>query len=340
MQLRNMFSNSQLSDVSDNLRPPDDYFSPDMDFVLSMNLIGEPRCGSNSGRNTRGSIDRDPWYDSPSNAFYNGWNALIEDTEDRYGSRFKGLRWNHEYRPRIFKEGSKWQEYAEDHAASDYQDVQDNRQSEWRYWMDNIAKTHARDAYKNEGRAQENPYRSSNYDTVKRLYRHFVDFQVKAQARMVDIMASKLGSKPLIIYPAQEAGHNHTAAEYCMDTHKVTASNAVREIATWDTHGYTDTVRNNRAAEQGNRKYFFVIQQGRRTKIDPTHPDHISARSGRIKGNIENCLDPGRGEDPWQDSFALWTKWPTGGGNSDPTLREITDAEQRVYMGKVKDALT
>ena len=99
-------------------------------------------------------------------------------------------------------------------------------------------------------------------------------------------------------------------------------------------------MRNARAAEQGSRKYFFAIQQGRRTKIDPDHEDHISARSGRIKGSIENCLDPDRGQDPWQDSFSLWTKWPTGGGNTDPTLREITNSEQLVYLGKVKDALT
>ena len=91
MQLRNMFSNSKLSDVSDDLRAPDEYFSPDMDFVLSLNLIGEPQCGSNSSSKARGSIDRDPWYDNPSHAFYNGWDALIEDVEDRYGSPLQGI---------------------------------------------------------------------------------------------------------------------------------------------------------------------------------------------------------------------------------------------------------
>ena len=157
---------------------------------------------------------------------------------------------------------------------------------------------------------------------------------------MVNLLANELGSgKTFIIFPAQEAGHNHTAAEYTINTHKVTASNAVREIATWDSHGYTDDVRNARADEQGSRDYFFCIQQGRRTPVDPEDEDHIATRSGRIQAAVENCLDPGRGEDPWEDSFSLWSRWPTGGGSSDPEIREITGAEQLVYVSKVRDGL-
>ena len=341
MQLKNMFSNSQVSDVEDDLVAPDRHFDPNMDFVLSMNLQGDPRCGPNSASGRRGSIDRDPWYDSSSSAFYTGWGSLFDVVNTRYGSRFKGLRWNHEYRPRLFKEGSKWVAYAEDNAASDYEDVQDNHMSRWHYWLDNIADTNARDAYKNEGRARQSPYNASNYDAVKRLYKHFVDFQVKAQARMVDLLANELGSShTLIIYPAQEAGHNHTAAEYTINTHKVTASNAVREIATWDTHGYTNDVRNARAEEQGSRDYFFVIQQGNLSPVDPEDEDYITTRTNRMKGAVENCLDPGRGEDPWEDSFAFWNDWPRRDPNDDPEKRKITHDEQRQYIGRIKAALT
>ncbi len=337
-QLKNMYSNSQLGDIVNALSPVDQHFDPEVDFVLSITLKGDYRCGSNSASGSRGSIDRDPWYDNPNHAFYNGWHALFEDAQERYGSRFKGIRWNHEYPPRLFKEGSKWQAYAEEHAAADYEDVQNNHLSEWHRYLNNVARTNARDAYLRQGAADQDPYNTAAYASVRPLYRHFVHFQCKAQARMVKLLASELPSgKTLIIYPAQQTGHVHTAAEYTLNTDQVTAANAVREITTWDTHDYDNARRNAMAAAQGSRKYLFVIQQGRRDLPSPPE-DRIGARTQRIQGNIENCLDPGQGQDPWNNSFAFWNRWR----ENDPSIPEperITRQEQEAYMDEVADAL-
>ena len=158
---------------------------------------------------------------------------------------------------------------------------------------------------------------------------------------MVNLLGSALGSsKNLIIYPAKRADSVHTVSEYTLDTDQVTASNAIREITTWDTSGYTNSFRNGLAAGQGSRKYFFVIQQGTRTPISTDDQDHIDHRINRIEDSIENCLDPGLGQDPWQNSFSFWNGWPPITENDDVTLREITNAEQQRYMDEVKEALT
>ena len=86
---------------------------------------------------------------------------------------------------RDIQRGHRWVNYAEEHNASDYRDVQDSHLTEWRYWLDNIAKTNPRDAYKNESRARQSPYNSSDYDSVKGPVPELVDFQVGAETRMI-----------------------------------------------------------------------------------------------------------------------------------------------------------
>ena len=96
MQLENARSDDDFSDVEDDLNRADTYFNPDMDFVLSLDLQGDSRLGSNSGSGSRGSLDRDPWYDNAGSDFYAGWDAIFDSAQSGYGSRFKGLRWNHD----------------------------------------------------------------------------------------------------------------------------------------------------------------------------------------------------------------------------------------------------
>ncbi len=357
IQLENMHSTDGLAAVTKALETPDDFFNPDPDFVLSIDLFGDSRCGENSDSREVGCIERDSWYDSTSNAFYHDWGALFELVDIAYGDRFKGVRWNHEYKPAHFKEGSKWAAYARVHCRSDYDYVQANARTEWEYFLANVAMDHSRDAYLNEGKAAEAPYTTAKYLKVRAVYPHFVDFQVKAQARMVDILCQELGtSHTFIIYPAQRTGHVHTVAEYTLNTNLVTASNAVREIATWDLYSYNNSVRDDLANDQGSRKYFFVIQQGRRDlepkggeseeELKKIRRERIGARKDRIQAAIENCLDPGEGEDPWGSSFAFWNKWRNVTADDDdsddydiPVNERITKAEQKAYMDEVAEAL-
>ena len=347
IQLKNMHSTDGLAAVQSTLVTVDNFFSPDPDFVLSINLFGDSRCGSTSDSEEVGCIERDPWYDNPDHAFYSGWNTLFDLVDTAYSDRFKGVRWNHEYKPAHFKEGSKWAEYARENCEVDYNYVQANALEEWDYFLKNVAMTHSRDAYKNEGRATRAPYTTYEYRKVREVYPHFVDFQAKAQAQMVDILCQKLGSShTFIIYPAQRTGHVHTVAEYALNTDNVTAGNAVREVATWDTYGYDNDERNKLAHGQGSRKYFFVIQQGRRDLHNGDVRNRISARTNRIQAAIENCLDPDRGQEPWNSSFAFWNKWrhvPADHPDSDnydiPVDERITKEEQQAYMDEVAEGL-
>ncbi len=166
---------------------------------------------------------------------------------------------------------------------------------------------------------------------------------------MVDILAGKLGtSRKFILYPAQRTGTVHTAAEYTINSHLTTVSNVVHEIGTWDTHQYTDGVRNDLAEDQGSRNYIFAVQQGRRDIEDEDHKhyhadDRINERTGRIKDLLEHALDPDRGSNPWNNSIFFWNRWSEDDAEDedfqDPDTF-ITVAEQQAYMNKVKEALT
>jgi hypothetical protein len=313
----------------------DGYFDDDLDFVLSFTPEDDPNMDGGSGV---GWINRDPWYDSSRSPFYADMEQFFDSVVSEYGSRFKGMRWNHEHRPRDFREGTKWVAYAEDNAEDDYREVKDNRTSEWRTYLANIAGTNSRDAYFNVGKAKEAPYNTSAYVEVKRLYKHFVDFQCKAQARMIDLVAGKLpGTRKLIFYPVADGPTlNYARSEYTVDFAKVTHGDVIGEIGTWDLISHTNSDRNGWAKGQGTRPYFMVLQQGNDNTEDISDEDHILARTDRVSGIIGNCLDPSGAEDPWADSFAFWNRWRSSRPGSPP----ITKGQQRDYMTQVKNRLT
>ncbi len=336
-QLKNLHSGTPVSKVRSEVTNMDNHFDPNLDFVLSFTPDGDPRMDGGSGV---GWINRDSWYDNANSTFYEDMEDIFDSVTSEYGDRFKGIRWNHEHRPREFREGSKWREYAEDNASSDYRKVRDSRQTEWTKYLTDLAGKHSRDAYKNIGEAQKAPYNTSRYTEVKRLYKHFVDFQCKAQARMMDILAGKLaGNRKVIFYPVQD-GPNlvHAVSEYAVDFSKVTHRNVIGEIGTWDTYNHKIADRNEWAKQQGSRPYFFALQQARDNEEDVADEDHITARTNRVQQTISKCLDPTGAEDPWDDSFAFWNRWrDEDDKRGDP---EITLAEQRAYMNRVRNELT
>ena len=102
-QLANIHSGSSITGISAEVTNTDEWFTEENDFVLSFTPDGDPRMGSGTGV---GSISRDPWYDNPGADFYADMDSLFDQVTSQYGSRFKGMRWNHEHRPRQFAEGS------------------------------------------------------------------------------------------------------------------------------------------------------------------------------------------------------------------------------------------
>lgn len=172
---------------------------------------------------------------------------------------------------------------------------------------------------------------------MKRLYKHFVKFQCKAEARICDILAQKMGSsKKLILYAVQRGPIVHARSEIAVDFRNVTNSNVIGEIGTWDLDRQKNSDRNKWAKQQKSQPYFFALQQGDDNTDREDDKDHITQRTRRLPSIISTCLDPSGAEDPWQNSFAFWNRWRA---NSDPGDPEITVAQQRAYLEALGDAL-
>ena len=331
-QLKNLHTGTNVSKVNDEVDSIDGFFTGDPDFILSFTPDNDPYMDSGSGI---GYINRDPWYDNPGSPFYADLEDIFDAVKSEHGSRFKGMRWNHEIRPVSFREGTKWENYAEDNASTDYREVRDYRQTEWGKYKE-LAQNHGRDAYQHVGEADEDPYDTAVYAAVRRLYTHFVDFQCKAQARMVDIMAQKIGSsRKIIFYPVQRGPIVYGVSEYAVDFRKVTQSNVIGEIGTWDLDRQTNQNRRDWASDQGTQPYFFALQHDRNDRDNPGDIDFSAHRTARLNSIISTYRNPSGAENPYGDYFAFWSKWNSG-SKGDPLF---SDAEMRSYMQQVRDAL-
>ena len=337
-QLANYNNDMPRSDISSEITNMDGYFTDGNDFILSYTPLHDLEMGNGGGEEGIDSIQRDGWYDSPSSPFYADMDSLFDWVHSEYGSRFKGMRWNHEHRPRQFKEGPKWRAYAQEHDPENYALAQSTDASKWLFYRENIAGSHARDAYENIGRALESPYDSTSYNAVKHLYRTFVDFQCQAQARMFDILAQKLvSSRKLIVYAVQRSPIVYSQSEYAVDFREVTHSGVIGEIGTWDLIAQTNAHRNGWAQQQGTKPYFFALQQGGDNTHSSSHENHISNRANRMNSIVSTCLDPDGASDPWSGSFTFWSDWRDRNGRRGSP--EITLPEQRDYMNQIRNAL-
>ena len=101
-QLENLHSGTAFSKITSEVDDMDDWFTEENDFVLSFTPDGDNHM---DGGPEVGDIERDPWYDNAGAAFYSDMESLFDQTASEYGSRFKGMRWNHEHKPRQFDGG-------------------------------------------------------------------------------------------------------------------------------------------------------------------------------------------------------------------------------------------
>ncbi len=110
-----------------------------LDIYWALNLEGDSHVFPN-GYTWNGmqleTYDRNGFYDTPSHQFYSNIRQIVTELRDfsRAGTRLKGIRWNHEYGPVVWKIGSDWATYAMEHAPADFQTVVAHRATEWEYF--------------------------------------------------------------------------------------------------------------------------------------------------------------------------------------------------------------
>ncbi len=136
-QLGLFFSGATIEDVDDKLVEPDDFFEPNVDFVLTLSLEGETITGTAAV----GSINREDFHDNPDHDFYTDWGTLFQAVHNNnsYRSRFKGIRWNHELQPWRFHLGSAWETYADEHCAAAWAAIQADDDLAWMGWLNALA---------------------------------------------------------------------------------------------------------------------------------------------------------------------------------------------------------
>ena len=220
----------------------------------------------------------------------------------------------------------------------------------WADWLNQMTEDYddedrddlgSRDAYHGGGYLDGSEWGADEYAAVQRLYHAFVDFQVDIQKEMIRTLAAKIadvtlpashpGLKFFIFSPLQGPDTVDAHSELTLNLSGVTNSNVVREFSTWDLARDTEAQRNAWAAQAGSNDYYFVLQQAWERVTGENSPEN---RRDRAFASIRHLLNPAGSNDPWNDSFAFWTRW------REDDKSGVTLADQREYMNKVKEALT
>ena len=262
------------------------------------------------------TYQRESWYNNPNHAFYSDITDIVNyiRNSSRAGSRLKGIRWNHEYRPVVWKLGSEWIDYAQEHAGADYNVCMNHRATEWRNFRKAIAPNtdEPEDRQLGANAAYNNPtapWTGAEYAECRRLYRKLVDFQCDVQAKMIghvsDLLTNISSSLKLIVYPPAQGPTVHGKTEYTLDMSLnglTDKPNIIWEMGDWDfrENPYVALRAWARQASNAGAPYFFTLQQSikrsgfqaRRDRIDQLVANRF------LKDEDGNDLKKHRGHHP------------------------------------------
>ena len=357
VQLPMAHSGTPKSELDSKVGVIDRHFQPDPGLVIAINFwnhnpegSGDPHVcpGYSEGDYPVGKLDREGWYNTPNSPFYCGIKNLIQDMVDYYGNRIKGVRWNHEIPPNMFKTGDEWVRYAEEHNEEDYDAVtgSDAETAKWNTWLrqlaggdhdnENMPELRERDAYFGGSFLAGTIWGNSVFSHVQGLYRTFVDFQVTVQRAVIERIAGDIAKirpenrDPLkfIVYTPQQGPTVYAKQEYTLELDSQNNSNIWWEIGTWDGQSAGD--RNAWAQQAQNAvgsQYFFTLQQ-------KSTASNFAANINNVVSSIEHMLDPEGPTDPESIQFGFWNDWKPG------VPGQFSEDQQRQYMNKVKEALT
>ncbi len=331
-----------------------------MDIWLALTLEGDDRVFPPPNTHDWKALQletyqRESWYNNPNHAFYSDIRDIVNyiRNSSRAGSRLKGIRWNHEYGPVVWKLGSEWTDYAQEHAASDYNVCMNHRATEWWNFRKAIAPNtdEPEDRQLKANAAYNNPtapWNGCEYAECRRLYRKLVDFQCDVQARMVghvsDLLTNISSSLKLIVYPPAQGPTVHGKTEYTLDMSLnglTDKPNIIWEMGDWDfrEEPYVALRAWARQASNAGAPYFFTLQQSIERSGFQARRDRIEQLVANrfLKDEDGNDLENTEGiTRPWDDSFGFWSNWTTSLGNDG---NNIDATQQAGYVSDLRSAL-
>ncbi len=354
-QVGKYYSGATLENVNTKVNNMDANLEA-MNFFLALGFQGNDGAnphlypngypGNPTPGNLIGTVDREAWYDNPNHAFYTDFKGLFSQVVNRWGARMKGVRWNHEIPPWLFKWGPRWVTYAEDNVHSQWQAIQSNEaeNDRWQSWLIALSNGTLGENAAYEGRGANKrgsfpaPYRNTDHQGVQQVYKKFVDFQVSIQATMIGNLADRVeeaeqtvhyGPIHFLVYSPAYHSPAYPEPEYSLDLKQVSKPNIIWEIGGWERN--SDAERNNWAREAGSRPYYLVLQQELNAAC-------LTSRIARLPDIIENMLAPStpNNTSPWQNSLGFWSNWD----GEDHPGNGWTETRQQDFMNKIQEILT
>ncbi len=370
-QIGPFFSGATQSKLLAQVGDVDEYFNQeDVDFVLA---IGFEAAGSNYHGNNDilypdppghpgseevdgiGKIDRESWHDNPSHEFYTNFGTLFASAVNTYGTRFKGVRWNHEVQPWRFKLGSKWEEYAQENVSAQWNAIQSNtaEKDRWDEWREAVADGTMGEnaAYEGDGEDEDgiypSPYRDPINQGVQEAYKAMVNFQIQVQQKMIGHLSNKIeeAQQPTVplrflVYSPVYFSPAYAHSEYTLDLRPVDKANIVWEMGSWENtlpghrNKWADDAAWDDDTPPNARDYYFAMQQ-------LPHATGLDDRLTDLVTTFQNMREPTT--DPvsstWQDSLAFWNRWD-GSNPQAPPDHIWNKHKQRRFMTKIKEILT
>ncbi len=364
-QIGQFFSGATQSTLLTQVGDVDAFFNQEtVNFVLA---IGFHAAGSNYHGNNNilyplpdghpgplevdaiGTIDRESWHDNPNHEFYTNFSTLFASAVNTYGTRFKGVRWNHEIQPWRFKLGSAWDSYINAREPVAWAALNGEDAAAWSAWLDALANPLEKTLEENiayTGNVPE-PWSGSMYDTCRLVYPKLVDFQVQVQQKMIGHLSNKIeeAQQPTVplrflVYSPVYFSPAYANTEYTLDLRPVDKDNIVWEMGSWENTlpGHRDNWADGAAWDDDTppnaRDYYFAMQQ-------LPHATGLNDRLTDLVATFDNMREPTTDSisSTWQDSLAFWNLWD-GSDPQAPPDHIWNKHKQQQFMNKIKEILT
>ncbi len=324
------------------------------DFYIALEIEkGGMATNSNGRYNNQNYLDRND--NSTGSEWYGKMKETVEDfnnstTGTQFGpawtswdTRFKGIRWNHEYRLSAWDRGTTWWNWAISETGGPSglaADVKTNYLTEWDNALGSMSATTSEylpsyDFANNSGKAASPPWNASAYNKPKDLFgSYFVDYMCRREATIIghiaDVLSEVHSSLKLIIYPPNtvtgESPSGRPNYEYSLDLNLVDKSNIVWELGGWGRSDFDQAWIAEAASSAGTHDFFVTMQQTDDTTLPSPLADVGSWVDWRL--NATNADEAS----PWDSSFGFWTDWAS-------PLKPLSAADQGSYMDEIKDEL-
>jgi hypothetical protein len=349
-----IFSTASIKGRIDSI---DTDFANTFDFYLALEPPYFNGWTSDPTYKPNGRVDAQDYKDKSGYAagWYGNFATALQGmaSDNTYGGRIVGVRWNHEYNLAMWTRGAAWEAWcAADPTASSLLDyVNSNKLTEWNRIMASIAGG-ALNAWEftRTSMVQPPPWWNDpyTYGSVQALTKYLATYQLKIQGSIINLLASTIKkvsdtvqqNLKLVLYPANNGPSSGVNApmEYSMDWAWVDNAhgNVVWEFSSWATSAWSqaalyDYSQYATGAVRGS--FFWTMQYYTATDVEVPSSVYDNG-SAWTKWRLEATNSLGQGA--WNSSFGLWARF-TGNEYDAMTNPKKTMAS---YFKNVKKALT